>query len=67
MILMAYADEYDVAFLLSADGDFIPAVEAVKSMGKKVFAASPSRGNELKQVVDTFIPLEREWFFGLSI
>ena len=61
MIMMAY----DVAYLLSADGDFVPAVEAVKSKGKKVFAASPATGRELKNAVDTFIPLRREWFFGL--
>ena len=67
MITMAYAERFDTAYLLSADGDFVPAVEAVKSRGKKVFAASPSVGCELQKAVDTFIPLRREWFFGLSV
>ena len=67
MVTMAYADGFDTAYLLSADGDFVPAVEAVKSRGKKVFAASPSVGRELEKAVDTFIPLKREWFSGLSI
>ena len=40
MVTMAYGGQYDVAYLLSADGDFVPAVEAVKKLGKKVFAAS---------------------------
>ena len=62
MIMMAYEDAYDVAYLLSADGDYVPAVEAVKSKGKKVFAASPATGRELKNAVDTFIPLRREVF-----
>ena len=67
MVTMACADQFDTAYLLSADGDFVPAVEAVKSKGKKVFAASPVVGRELEKAVDTFIPLKREWFSGLSI
>ena len=67
MITMAYGKRYDVAYLLSADGDYVPAVEAVKSEGRKVFAASPVIGRELKKVVDAFIPLKREWFFGLFV
>ena len=67
MVTMAYADQFDTAYLLSADGDFVPAVEAVKSRGKKVFAASPAVGRELQRAVDTFIPLKREWFSGLSV
>ena len=65
MVTMAQANDYDVAYLLSADGDFVPAVNAVKALGKNVFAASPASGLELAKVVDAFIPLQREWFFGL--
>ena len=67
MVTMAYKREYDVAYLLSADGDYVPAVEAVKSEDRKVFAAFPAIGRELEKVVDTSIPLNREWFFGLFI
>ena len=67
MVTMAWADQFDTAYLLSADGDFVPAVEAVGSRGKKVFAASPVVGRELQKAVDTFIPLKREWFSGLSV
>lgn len=67
MVTMAYADRFDTAYLLSADGDFVPAVEAVKSRGKKIFAASPTVGRELQKAVDTFIPLKGEWFSGLSV
>ncbi len=66
MVTMAYGGQYDVAYLLSADGDFVPAVEAVKKSGKKVFAASPSSGYELTRVVDKFIRLRKDWFLGLS-
>ncbi len=36
MIRFARADEYDVAYLLSSDTDLVPAVEEVKTFGKKV-------------------------------
>ena len=58
---------YDVAYLLSADSDLVPAVEVVRSRGKKVFAASPAFGHELEKVVDAFISLRRGWFSGLSL
>ena len=53
MVAMAYRGEYDVAYLLSADGDFTPAVkEVLKTDGKKkVFIASPSEGHQLARAV----------------
>ena len=65
MISMAHRDIYDVAYLLSADGDFTPAVDEVREMGKKVFAASPLYGAELAARVNTFIPMKRDFFTGL--
>jgi len=67
MVRMAYEDKYDVAYLLSADGDFVPVLEAVRSRRKKVFVASPVVGYELKKAADAFIFLENKWFFGLSV
>jgi uncharacterized LabA/DUF88 family protein len=60
MVVMATRN--DAAYLLSADGDFIGAVSYVRSLGKKVFAASPNRSAQLAKVVNTFIPLSRSWF-----
>ncbi len=62
MVVMAERDQYDTAYLLSADGDFTPAVEAVRSVGKTVFAASPATGAKLASVVNSYIPLRPEWF-----
>ena len=62
MVSMAMKNEFDVAYLVSADGDFVPAVEAVRELGKKVFAATPASGYELKQAVNGFIHLKPEWF-----
>ncbi|MBI2537696.1 MAG: NYN domain-containing protein [Gemmatimonadetes bacterium] len=62
MVLMAQRGEYDAAYLLSADGDFTPAVAAVRGFGRKVYAASPSQGAQLGAVVDAYIRLDRGWF-----
>ena len=62
MVVMAERDEFDAAYLLSADGDFTPAVEAVMSHGKSVFAACPAHGAQLAAAVTSFIRLKREWF-----
>lgn len=62
VVMMAQRDEYDTAYLLSADGDFTPAVKAARDLGKKVFAASPQSGAELAAVVHAFIPLPTAWF-----
>lgn len=53
---------FDVAYLLSADGDFTPAVEAVTENRKKVFVASPAYGAQLAAAADAFIRLDRRWF-----
>ncbi|MEK6891097.1 MAG: NYN domain-containing protein [Nanoarchaeota archaeon] len=36
MVKLAYNDAYDTAILVSTDGDFVPAIQAVKERGKKV-------------------------------
>ncbi len=64
MVSMAYEGQYDVAYLVSADGDFTPAVKKVRAIGRKVFAASPQYGAKLAGVVNTFIPMDREFFHG---
>lgn len=60
----ALRDEYDVAYLLSADGDFVPAVQEVRCLGKQIFAVSASSGQQLSNAVDTFIRLRSDWFHG---
>lgn len=63
MVVMATRDEFDAAYLLSADGDFTGAVEYVRSLNnKKVYAASPSQGAQLAKAVNSFIRLPHEWF-----
>ncbi|CAJ2375758.1 MAG: putative NYN domain-containing protein [Arenicellales bacterium IbO2] len=65
IVSMAYEKQYDVAYLVSADGDFAPAAEKARLVGRKIFAASPQHGHQLAQAVDTFISLKnREFFHG---
>jgi hypothetical protein len=62
MVRMSERGGFDVAYLLSADGDFTRAVEAVTETRKKVFVASPAYGAQLAAVADSFIRLDRGWF-----
>lgn len=67
LVDLAYRDDYEVAYLLSADGDFVPAVAVARRLGKTVFAASPGSGNELKKAVNGYLKLSPAWFDGLYL
>ena len=64
MVSMAFEDKYDVAYLLSADGDFTSAIKRVKETKpeRKVFVASATSGYEIARAADTFIRLNRGYF-----
>lgn len=62
LVTMATANNYDAAYLLSADGDYTPAVEAARGLGKKVYAACPLSGAQLASAANTFIHLQKAWF-----
>lgn len=59
MVTMAAAGQYDAAYILSADGDFTPAVNFVRGLGKKVYAASPHQGAQLGAVGDAYIRIDK--------
>jgi len=61
MVTMAINDDYDAAYILSADGDFTKAVEFVRGRGKKVYAVSFGMGAQLAGAVNKFIPLKPDW------
>lgn len=62
LVMMAQRDELDCAYILSADGDYTPAVVAATSLGKTVYACSPSQGAQLGRVAKAFIRPKAEWF-----
>ncbi len=52
-------NRYELAYLISNDGDLRPAVDIVRSYNKKVFAAGCVIGPQLKQACDRAIVLDR--------
>lgn len=62
IVMLAQSNAYDAAYLLTADGDYTPAVEAVRQLGKRVYVASPSTGAQLAAAANMYIPLKRDWF-----
>jgi uncharacterized LabA/DUF88 family protein len=61
MLSMAVKNLYDVAILISGDGDFASAIDAVKDLGKHVEVAYVSQTYQLKTSWDKFIPLTSEY------
>lgn len=62
MVKGAYEGTFDVAVLVSGDGDFVPAVKVVQKKGKSVENAyfKPSISWHLKQECDKSIRLTKE-------
>ncbi|MFX1242268.1 MAG: NYN domain-containing protein [Promethearchaeota archaeon] len=54
MISLAYDDAYDTAVLVSGDGDFLPVVKKIKTLGKdfELWAFKYSLANTLREEVD---------------
>ena len=61
MVVMAERDEFDTAYLLSSDGDFTPAVEAVRGHRECVFAVAGRPGARLRGVCNAFIRIDPSW------
>jgi uncharacterized LabA/DUF88 family protein len=62
---LAIQNKFDHAYLLSADGDFTPAVELVRGeLKKKVYAVSvePMFSSALSSACNSFIKLPKNWF-----
>ena len=62
MVKFAYNNAYDTAILVSTDGDFVPAVEAVKEKGKHVenIGFDVNFSWHLKQKCDRFSQLGKK-------
>jgi len=60
LISQAYENAYDVAVLVSGDGDFVPAIQKVQKLGKKVENAylTISGSSYLKQVCNDSLMLD---------
>lgn len=62
MVKLAYNDAYDTVILVSSDGDFVPAVQAVKERGKNVenIGFENKFSYHLQQECDKFVKLRKE-------
>ncbi|MDH4099295.1 MAG: NYN domain-containing protein [Nitrospirota bacterium] len=60
MVALAYENVYDIAFLVSGDEDFVPAIEVVHQKGKIVVAvaAETAMSRLLKRRADRFILID---------
>jgi uncharacterized LabA/DUF88 family protein len=60
MVSLAFRDAYDTAILVSGDSDYVPVVEEIQQLGKRVENASFKRTSsyELRKVCDKFILLD---------
>jgi uncharacterized LabA/DUF88 family protein len=60
MLWQAHNNVYDTAVLVSGDADYVPAVEAVKAIGKHVEVAFVTRGRslDLQHAADRFVLLD---------
>ena len=61
LVVMAERNEFETAYILSADGDYTHAVSAVRAHDKKVFAVSASHGAQLAGAVNSFIRVDAAW------
>ncbi len=67
LVVRAYQDQYDTAILVSGDGDFYPAIQAVKDRGKQVEVAAfeSNISAEASRVADLHLKLTKTFFTGL--
>ena len=63
MVKLAYNDAYDAAILVSSDGDFVPAIQAVKEIGKNVenIGFETKFSYHLKQECDAFRKISKKF------
>jgi len=63
MIGMAYQDQYDVAMLVSGDGDYVDCVKAVKAAGKHVVNAFfvSSQSQALRDTCDNWVCMDKDY------
>ena len=66
MIKLAYEDQYDIAFLVSGDGDLVDAVDLVRELGKGVNNLifykhkNPSFSYRLRRACDRYFYLNQQ-------
>ncbi len=67
IVVGAFRDIYDTAIIVSGDGDFYPAMQAAKDLGKhiEVVAFDSNLSPEARRVADSATLLKKTFFTGL--
>lgn len=60
LIRFAHNNSYDIGIIVSADGDYTPAIQLAKDMGKEIYNAYfPAIASfHIRNIVDKFIPID---------
>lgn len=66
LLVHAFDDQYDTAILISEDGDFVPAIQEVQRLSKKVENAY-FRPSHLSQRCDKFVKLTQELIENIKL
>jgi uncharacterized LabA/DUF88 family protein len=69
LIHLAHQDRYDIAIVMSADGDLVPAVDVVRQHFRRREVALPAAapGYHIRQAADAFIEITRRMYEAVSI
>jgi len=69
MVAMAYKEQYDVAMLVSGDGDYVDCVRAVKDAGRHVVNAYfvSTQSVALREACDDWVCIDRAYLTGLTL
>jgi uncharacterized LabA/DUF88 family protein len=64
ILINAYRNNLDTVYVITGDGDFVPVLEEVKRLGKRIYVAAFSSGlhRTIRAVADRFVDLDGCFF-----
>jgi len=66
ILVNAYRNNLDTVYIITGDGDFVPGLEDVKRLGKRIYVAAFSSGlhPRIRAVADRLVDLDGCFFFA---
>jgi len=64
ILINSYRNNLDTVYIITGDGDFVPVLEEVKRLGKRIYVAAFSSGlhPRIRAVADRFVDLDGCFF-----